>query len=37
MKSEVVSSVTIDPMNRVYCCTPWGNCFKNANMQLLQE
>ena len=25
MKSEVMSSVTIDPMDGVYCYTPWGN------------
>jgi len=25
MKSEVVPSVTIDPMGGVYCYTPWGN------------
>ena len=25
MKSEVVSSVSIDPIDGVYCYTPWGN------------
>jgi len=25
MKNDVVSSVTIDPMDGVYCYRPWGN------------
>jgi len=37
MKSEVVSSVTIDPIDGVYCYTPWGNLLQEPNMQLLQE
>jgi len=35
MKSEVVSSVTIDPMDWVYCYTPWGSLLqerKHANI-----
>jgi len=37
MKSEVVSSVTIDPMDG-YIVTHYGvTCYKNANVQFLQE
>jgi len=39
MTSKVVSSVTINPMDGVYSnVTHHGvSCYKNANVQLLQE
>jgi len=35
MKSEVVSSVTIDPMDGVYCYTPWGNLLQEPKHAII--
>ena len=35
MKSEVVSSVTIDPMGGVYCYTPWGNLLQERKHAII--
>jgi len=35
MKSEVVSSVTIDPMDGVYCYTPWGNMLQELKHAII--
>jgi len=35
MKSEVVSSVTIDPMDGVYCYTPWGDLLQKRKHAII--
>jgi len=35
MKSEVVSSVTIDPMDGAYCCAPWGNLLQEGKHAII--
>jgi len=35
MKSEVVSSVTIDPMDEVYCYTPWGKLLQESKHEII--
>jgi len=35
MKSEVVSSVTIDPIDGVYCYTPWGNLLQERKLAII--
>jgi len=35
MKSEVVSSVTTDPMDGVYCYTPWGNLLQERKHAII--
>jgi len=37
MKSEVMSSVTIDPMDGVYCYTPWGNLLEERKHSIIAE
>ena len=35
MKSEVVSSVTIGPMDGVYCYTPWSNLLQERKHAII--
>jgi len=35
MKSEVVSSVTIDPMDGVHYYTPWGNLLQERKHAII--
>jgi len=35
MKSEVVSSVTIDPMDGLYCYTPWGSLLQERKYAII--
>jgi len=35
MKSELVSSVTIDPMHGEYCYTPWGNLLQKCKHAII--
>jgi len=35
MKSEVVSSATIDPMDGVYCYTQWGNLLEERKHAII--
>jgi len=35
MKSEVVSSVKIDPMDGVYCYSPWGNLLQERKHAII--
>ena len=37
MKSEVMSSVAIDPMDGVYCYTPWGNLLEERKHSIIAE
>jgi len=36
MKSEVVPNAMTDPMDGVYCYTPWGNLLQERKHAIIQ-